>query len=78
MPKGQDPITQAKSAGCHQTTDRLNQFCTETAHDEQLSLVKHIVHHGWLEHIHEEIQPHWTFREEITIEDGIYWKELIL
>ena len=60
------------------TTNRLNQFHTETAHDEELSLLKHIVQCGWFQHICEvpkEIQPYWTFREELTIEDGILLKE---
>ena len=29
------------------TADRLNQFCTETAQDEELVLLKHIVQTGW-------------------------------
>ena len=29
------------------TADRLNQFHTKTEHDEELSLIKHIVQHGW-------------------------------
>ena len=55
------------------TANRLNQFHSETAHDEELSLLKHIVQCGWPQHIHEvqkEIQPYWTFREQLTIENG--------
>ena len=43
------------------TADILNQFHTETAHDKELSLLKHIVKHGWSQNICEvpkEIQPY--------------------
>ena len=60
------------------TANRLNQFHTETAHDEEFSLLKHIVQPRWPQDLHEvlkEIQPYWTFPEELTIEDGILLKE---
>ena len=59
------------------TADRLNQFCTETAHDEELALLKHTVQKGWPQYIHDlpnEIQPYWTFHEELTIEDRLLLK----
>ena len=59
------------------TANRLNQFHTETAHDEELSLLKHTVQHRWPQAIWKvprEIQPYWTFQEELTIEDGILLK----
>ena len=59
------------------TADRLNQFRTETAQDEELVLLKHIVQTGWpqdIRHLPKEIQPCWTFREEMTIEDGLLLK----
>ena len=59
------------------TADRLNQFCNETTQDEKLVLLKHIVQTGWLQDIHDlpkEIQPYWTFCEEMTIEDGLLLK----
>ena len=46
------------------TADRSNQFHTETAHGEELSLLKYIVQHGWSQDICEvpkEIEPYWTF-----------------
>ena len=58
----------------HATADRLNQFCAETAQDEELALHKHIVQTGWPHNICDlpkEIQPYWTFCEEMTIEDGL-------
>ena len=59
------------------TADRLNQFCTENAQDEELALLKHIVQTGWPHDIHDlskEIQLYWTFCEEMTIEDGLLLK----
>ena len=59
------------------TADRLNQFHTETTQDEELALLKHIVQTGWPQDIHDlpkEIQPYWTFHEEMTIEDGLLLK----
>ena len=53
----------------HATSDRLNQFHTETAQDEVMTQLKHIVQIGWPPEIHDipkEIQPYWTFQEQIT------------
>ena len=55
----------------------MNQFHTETAQDEELALLKHIVQTGWPQDIHDlpkDIQPYWTFNEEMTIEDGLLLK----
>ena len=59
------------------TADRLHQFHTETTHDEELALLKHVVQNGWPQDIRDlpkEIQPHWTLLEEMTIEDGLLLK----
>ena len=59
------------------TADRLNQFHTETAHNKELALLKHIVETGWPQEICDlpkEIQLYWTFHEEMTIEDGLILK----
>ena len=45
--------------------------------DVELALLKHAITHGWPSTIREmprKIQPYWTFREELTIEDGIVLK----
>ena len=45
--------------------------------DDELALFKHTIVHGWPSTIRElpsEIQPYWTFREELTVEDGIVLK----
>ena len=59
------------------TADRLNQFHTETSQDGELVLLKHIVQTGWpleIWDLPKEIQPYWTFCEEMTIEDGLLLK----
>ena len=60
-----------------QTGLMFNQFPTETAQDEELALLKHIVQTEWPHDICDlpkEIQPYWTFHEEMTIEDGLLLK----
>ena len=45
--------------------------------DDELVLLKHTITHGWPSTIREVpsgIQAYWTFREELTIEDGIVLK----
>ena len=48
-----------------------------TQEDDELALLKHTIMHEWPSTIREvpsEIQPYWTFREELTVEDGIVLK----
>ena len=60
------------------TADRLNQFHTESAQDEELALLKHIIQTGWPQDIHDlpkEIQPVPDLPcKEMTIEDGLLLK----
>ena len=45
--------------------------------DDELALLKHTIMHGWPSTIREvpsKIQPNWTFREVLTIEDSIVLK----
>ena len=58
-------------------SDSLNQMRIATQEDDELSLLKHNITHGWPSTIREvpsKIQPYWTFREELTVEDGIILK----
>ena len=65
----------------HQTTnqpsarsDSLNEMRIVTQEDDELVLLKHTITHGWpstIREVQSEIHPYWTFREEMTIEDGI-------
>ena len=58
-------------------SDSLNQIRIATQGDDELALIKHTIMHGWPSTIREvpsKIQSYWTFREELTIEDGIILK----
>ena len=58
-------------------SDSLQQIRIATQEDDELALLKHIITHGWPRNIKEVfsvIQSYWTFREELTIEDGIILK----
>ena len=51
-------------------SDSLNQMGIATQEDDTIT-------HGWpntFREVPSEIQPYWTFREELTIEDGIILK----
>ena len=61
----------------HARSDRLQDIRITTQEDDDLALLKHTITIGWLNTIREvpsEIQPYWTFREELTVEDGIALK----
>ena len=45
--------------------------------DDILAILKYTIHQGWpssIKDLPNKIQPFWTFREEITIEDGLILK----
>ena len=45
--------------------------------DDKLALLKHTITHGWpntIQEVPSEIQPFWTFWQELTVEDGIVLK----
>ena len=73
------PILQVNQITAHArcTQDRIDRLRQSTAKDDTLALLKHTVQHGWPQTITElppELHPYWTFREEISIEDGILLK----
>ena len=47
-----------------------------TQEDDELALLKHTITYGWSSTIREVPgkKPYWTFREELTFEDGIVLK----
>ena len=58
-------------------SDSLNQFMLSMQEDDVLALLKYTITQGWSKSIKEapsELQPYWTFREELTIEDGLILK----
>ena len=58
-------------------SDSLNQLRVALQEDDVLALLKHTITQGWPSSIKEvlsEFQPYWTFREELTIENGLILK----
>ena len=58
-------------------SDSLQDTRIATQEDDELALLKHTITSGWPSTIREvpsEIQPHWTFREELTVEYGLVLK----
>ena len=54
-------------------SDSLQDIRIATQEDDELALLKHTITSGWPSTIREvpsEIQPYWTFMEELTMEDG--------
>ena len=46
--------------------------------DDELALLKHTIIQGWpssIKQVPPVLQPYWTFREELTVEDGLILKE---
>ena len=70
------PILQVNQITAHArcTQDRIDRLRQSTIKDDILTLFKHIIQHSWPQTITElppGLCPYWTFREEISIEDGI-------
>lgn len=60
------------------TAERLADFREQSEHDEYLQKLKHVVKIGGLdkkEEVPQEIRNFFHFKEEITIQDGILFKE---
>ena len=58
-------------------SDSLHNLQLATKDDDKLGILKHIIQQGWPKTIREvpsKIQPYWTFREELTIEDRLVLK----
>ena len=59
------------------TADCLQQLCKKTIPDDTFALLKHTIQESWLEIIKQvppEIQAYWTFRDLLTIKDGLVLK----
>ena len=66
-------ITKQLPARC----DSLQQLRLATQADDELAILKHTIMQGWpktIKQVPPELQPYWTFREELTIEDGLILK----
>ena len=58
-------------------SDSLQQIRIVTLEDVELPLLKHTITHGWpstIKEVPSVLQSYWTFKEELTIEDGIILK----
>ena len=58
-------------------SDSLQQIRIATQEDNELELLKHTITQGWpsnIKKVPSVIQSYWTFREELTIGDGIILK----
>ena len=58
-------------------SDSLQQLREATQADDTLSILKYTIQQGWpssIKDLPSKIQPFWTFREELTIEDGLILK----
>ena len=59
------------------TPDKLQQIRDMTNQDETLVLLKAVITQGWptsIQDLPPELKPYWTFREMITVEDGLLLK----
>ena len=66
-------ITQQLSA----RNDSLHQLRLSTQTDDELVLLKHTIMQGWpklMKQVPPVLQPFCTFREELTVEDGLILK----
>ena len=58
-------------------SDGLNQLRVSVQADDELALLKHAIMHGWpssIKQVPQVLQSYWTFREELTVEDGLILK----
>ena len=59
------------------TSDKLQQIQQATQDDDTMVLLKHTITFGWphaVQELPKELQAYWTFREEMTVEDGLILK----
>ena len=57
--------------------DSLNHLRVSTQADDELALLKHTIMQGWpssIKQLPQVLQPYWSFREELTVEDGLILK----
>ena len=55
----------------------LNQLRLVMQEDDELVLLRHTITQGWpstIKEVPNVLQPYWTFREELTVEDGLVLK----
>ena len=55
------------------SSDSLHRLRLAMQADDELALLKHTIMQGWPKSI-KQVSPFWTFREELTVEDGLILK----
>ena len=58
-------------------SDSLNQLRVSMQADDELALLKHAIMQVWpisIKQVPQVLQSYWTFREELTVEDGLILK----
>ena len=58
-------------------SDSLNQLRLALQEDDELALLKHTIMQGWpstIKKVPNILQPYWTFRKELTVDDGLILK----
>ena len=59
------------------TSDKLQQIRQATQDDDTMALLRHTITYGWpttVQELPKELQAYWTFREEMSVEDGLILK----
>ena len=59
------------------SSDSLHQLRLSMQADDELALLKHTIMQVWpksIKQVPPELQPFWTFQEELTVEDGLILK----
>ena len=59
------------------TSDKLQQIRQATQDDDTMALLKYTITFGWpntVQELPKELQAYWTFKEEMTVEDGLILK----
>ena len=59
------------------TSDKLQQIRQATQDDDTMALLKYTITFGWpntVQELPKELQAYWTFREEMTVKDGLILK----
>ena len=59
------------------SNEMIEKIKQATSSDSELVILKEIVHKGWptsIKEVQEEVKPHWTYRDEITVDNGVVTK----
>ena len=77
MPSRQDQTLKTEGASNDKQVTNCQQIQQATQDDDMMALLKHTITFGWTRTVQElpkKLQAYWTFREEMTVEDGLILK----